>query len=544
MDPPASEAKMGEVVPGSNVNSEFATADQTSWSGSCVKKIKQQSIERQSLVSAEDEAEDTDGIVTKETQLDIPQVRDACFPDSKAMKEKLRENMHKPRYDVCDFYKTEGVFQAVARNQLFENITLGVISFNALWISIDTEYNSADTLVTALPVFVVAENIFCIFFTFELFMRFGAFAKKQNCLRDAWFCFDAFMVTMMIFETWILTIILLASGAEGGLGNTGLLSLLRLLRLSRLARMARLLRSMPELLILIRGMVAAVRSVLVTMTLLIIVLYVFAILFKSLAIETDFGKQYFPTIPRAMHTLFVFGVIMDNLADFSKALVQTTGDIGIVLLIAWYAFILIATLTVMNLLVGVLCEVISSVAIVEREEIMIGYVNQKLSEILVDFGLDRNEDGVPIVGKIDFLEIFQARDTALLLNEIEVDVFALVDLVDTIFAKEDGTEKKMEFPDLIEVMMDHRSSKSATVKNVTEIRKYCHVRMDYIQAKINEIWAKEIEARIILEAYISTLGEMLDEAIGALNPNPVSFEEQVAIVEGKLQREAAAAQEE
>ena len=44
--------------------------------------------------------------------------------------------------------------------------------------------------------------------------------------------------------------------------------LVRLLRLTRMARMARLLRAMPELLVLIKGMVVAMRSVFFTLCLL------------------------------------------------------------------------------------------------------------------------------------------------------------------------------------------------------------------------------------------------------------------------------------
>mmetsp|Transcript_67500 Transcript_67500/g.123241 ORF Transcript_67500/g.123241 Transcript_67500/m.123241 type:complete len:80 (-) Transcript_67500:13-252(-) len=43
-------------------------------------------------------------------RLDMPKPHKAVFVDAKAMKDKLRENMHKPRYDVTNFYKKEGFF--------------------------------------------------------------------------------------------------------------------------------------------------------------------------------------------------------------------------------------------------------------------------------------------------------------------------------------------------------------------------------------------------------------------------------------------------
>merc|ERR1712003_287953 len=107
-------------------------------------------------------------------------------------------------------------------------------------------------------------------------------------MKDGWFVFDTFMVTMMIFETWIMFVVVAAAGGGGqSLGNAGMLRILRLLRLSRMARMARLLRSMPELLILIKGMVAALRSVFFTLLLLVILMYVFAILFRQMTMDVD-----------------------------------------------------------------------------------------------------------------------------------------------------------------------------------------------------------------------------------------------------------------
>eukprot|EP00419_Tripos_fusus_P050768 CAMPEP_0172840548 /NCGR_PEP_ID=MMETSP1075-20121228/29406_1 /TAXON_ID=2916 /ORGANISM="Ceratium fusus, Strain PA161109" /LENGTH=63 /DNA_ID=CAMNT_0013684405 /DNA_START=154 /DNA_END=342 /DNA_ORIENTATION=+ len=63
-----------------------------------------------------------------------------------------------------------------------------------------------------------------------------------------------------------MTTVMLVMGGDGavGLGNASILRMARLLRLTRLFRMARLLRAMPELLILVKGMAAAMRSVVFT----------------------------------------------------------------------------------------------------------------------------------------------------------------------------------------------------------------------------------------------------------------------------------------
>merc|ERR1711977_785070 len=102
----------------------------------------------------------------------------------------------------------------------------------------------------------------------------------------------------MVMETWVLLIIMAASGSSGGNplgGNTSILRLFRLLRLSRLMRM---LRSLPELMILIKGMVTAMKSVAYVMGLLVLITYVFAIAFTQLAIdpEKEMGDAYFANV--------------------------------------------------------------------------------------------------------------------------------------------------------------------------------------------------------------------------------------------------------
>jgi len=111
----------------------------------------------------------------------------AIFADAAAMKAKVKENIMKPDYNVAQFYKTEGYPQEIARSAIFDNVTLAVIGLNALWIWIDTDYNDSATLLDAHPVFQVGENLFCAYFALELLIRFLAFNRKRDCMRDAWF---------------------------------------------------------------------------------------------------------------------------------------------------------------------------------------------------------------------------------------------------------------------------------------------------------------------------------------------------------------------
>jgi len=320
----------------------------------------------------------------------------------------------------------------------------------------------------------------------EISIRFLAFRNKVNCMKDPLFVFDSGRVCMMIFETWIMAIILLsASSGEGGggLGNAGLLRLLRLLRLSRMARVARLLRSMPELLVLIKGMIAAIRSVFFTLVLLFLILYVFAILFRQLTVDTAIGAEKFYNILSCMQTLVLDGILFDGPGDL-MALIED--ESLYVLVVVYYLFVLFAALTVMNMLIGVLCEVVSATAAMEREELTIVYVRERLQVIcdrLCSHCYEKDEDGEQVmkVKKKEFLSILQDPEATQLLTEAQVDVFGLVDLIDTVFATETGAERVCDFGDLIEVFLDQRTSNTATVKDITTLRKYVRGRLDLME---------------------------------------------------------------
>merc|ERR1719478_1636219 len=118
---------------------------------------------------------------------------------------------------------------------------------------------------------------------------------------------------MMVLETWHMTIVMLATGAgsSGGMGDASILRLLRLLRLTRMARMARLLRAMPELMILIKGMVVAMRSVFFTLCLLCVIIYLFSIAFRQLTDGLPIGTMYFRSVPDSMASLLLRGTLPD-----------------------------------------------------------------------------------------------------------------------------------------------------------------------------------------------------------------------------------------
>jgi len=410
----------------------------------------------------------------------------ACFVDAEAMKDKIRKAMGKPPYSVSQYYYDEGWCQYIARHSLFENVTLSVIGFNALWIAVDTDHNPADVLLDAPMAFVLAENLFCVYFTAEILIRFFAFKSKKNCIYDAWFVFDSLLVMMMVFDTWITSLILMFGSSEKGnrnFGNASVLRLLRLLRLFRVARMAKLLRAVPELLILVKGIGVATRSVFFTLVLLVVVIYVFGIAFTQLLKGEEAGEEFFDNVAHSMGTLLLHGCFLDEIITVMYALNNTNVVYAAVMIL----FVLFASLTVMNMLIGVLCEVVSAVSQVEKEEMLVNYVKLRMEQIMDS--LDIDSDGM--ITKEEFRSIIQTPEACMALHEVGVDVVGLVDLCDIIY---DNCQDQLSKTVLLETVLSLRGSNSATVKDMVDLRKVLVTQLAMTEDRLEEKLSDRITA--------------------------------------------------
>jgi hypothetical protein len=406
------------------------------------------------------------------------------FSDVEAIKQRVRDQKLKPNpYSVHDFYYEAGLFQAIAKHSLFENLTLGVIVLNALWISFDTDGNTADTIIDAKPVYVAADSLFFGYFTLELFIRFMAFKSKTNCCKDPWFVFDSTLVALYLFDPFCIGIMAAMSGGKGLNLPT---AILRLFRLARLSRLVRMLRSLPELMIMIKGMLSAAASVGYTLGLLLVITYVFSIALRNLVPKGSNAEEtYFRSVPEGMHNLIIFGTFLDNLADF---VLDVKEDSAICLFLCW-SYIALSALTVMNMLIGVLCEVISAVAEEEKESMMIDKVKDKFGSVINS--LDVNHDGV--ISWEEFKKIVNIPEALRALESVNVNPENLVDVAEDFFF-EDETPVALTFEQFMTMVLDLRGGQIASVKDIMAMGKRCSAnvimvkgRMDVVDNKLQRL---------------------------------------------------------
>jgi len=422
--------------------------------------------------------------------------------------------------DAFPKYHKTGPVAFIARHSVFESFTLFVIAVNACWIGYDADTNTAASIETADPLYTIGENCFCIYFTAEILIRFMAFHTKKLCLTDGWFVFDSALVTMMVFEAWVVPLFLANGGMGGGIG------FLRLLRLLRLTRMARLMRSFPELLTLVMGMLAAVRSVAMTLLLLIIFNYIFAIVFTGNLGENPAYAETFGTMGMSMFNLFLAGTLLDDITTPTRAMLDQGlyMDLGFMLL-----YILVSSFTVLNMLIGVLCEVVSATKASEEEKAIVELVREKIEGVLNKI----DTDGSGKLSREEFDTMVDGEDAAVVkeaLDEIGVEAKHLLALSDSLFELDDDeveeimkqnpgkTEeeirlegRELTFADFLKTLCHMRPENDASVMDIAEVRKMMRraLRRTEIRVENFDTQISKVEQQGLPSSHVAALRALI-----------------------------------
>jgi len=254
-----------------------------------------------------------------------------------------------------------------------------------------------------------------------------------------------------------------------GLGSSSLLKVFRLVRLTRIAKMAHVFQALPELMILLKGIFVAARSVCFTLGLLTFCIYLFALIFRQITYNSPMGKQHFPSVLGAMATLLLGGVMPDQ-RPFLTAMFP---DYGMVIVAG--LFILLATFTVMNMLVGVLVEVVKVVSTIEKEELLVANVKEALFKMLEDLHIDIDKNNR--ISKQEFQALIVQPKAVQLIRALGVDIMGLVDFSDFIFAE----DHELSYGEFMSMVLELRGSNNATVRDIVELRKWLMQELDMIK---------------------------------------------------------------
>mmetsp|Transcript_33679 Transcript_33679/g.77751 ORF Transcript_33679/g.77751 Transcript_33679/m.77751 type:complete len:502 (+) Transcript_33679:121-1626(+) len=395
---------------------------------------------------------------------------------------------------TTDDLPRRGFFARIAHDKTLENVTLFVIVLNAVWMFIDVEWNHdslrQNGVLPLEPWSTVVENYFCGYFTVEIVIRFFGFRTCLSCCKDAWFMFDLALVILMVLETWVLPLIELAGGGGSDLSD---LSPLRLLRLLRLSRLARFMRFFPELLTLVRGMARAMQSVAWILLFLLIVTYVFAIIFTSQLgtpgytpppdSEDQTAPELFSDMGSGMMSLFTHGILGDNLHYFLLTLQQDS----VLLMWCGMIFMILCGISLLNMLIGILCQVIADSSEEEAKAQEQATLERLLQELFE--AADVNGDGE--ISAEEWSLVASSDKCLQLLKRLQLDerkpvATRLAELQSTIFGGGEGSDSEAELEGL-NISIDQFKSQ------VLDLRK---------DAKIGHFDLRRLETRIQREDHV------------------------------------------
>jgi len=347
-----------------------------------------------------------------------------------------------------------------------------MILFSTLWVAVDSDYNKASVLIQAPLIFQLVDNAICLYFLLELVVRFLSFSSKCEAFKQFAFNFDLFLVLLMVEETWIQVLVYLFMGKtshRNGLNHfSSSLRALRLLRITRAFRMTRLFRAVPELLILINGISMAIRSVCTTLLLLVLLTYMFAVALTELLADTD-AQGNFSSVLSGTNFLLLQVICGWDLSFLTTTMEQTPLCYGILLV-----YIMIASLTIMNMLTGVMVDVVATTAEIEQDERNMKALTQDIADIICL----TDTDGDARVTAEEFSRLLQSPHAVKKLNEGGVNVLALADFADFVFR--DVAELSLE--DFTDIVLEFRGSNQATTKDMVDLRVFVSKELARLEA--------------------------------------------------------------
>jgi len=389
-------------------------------------------------------------------------------------------------------------FGMIAKSKVFEYVTIGVIIFNAIMIGHDADYSARygkdENLYKGPIYFAVLECFFCAYFTVEIVVRFIAYKVKRNCIWDAWFVFDSVLVLMMIVETLILPFV------SGG-GPLGGLNILRLLRLLRITRMAKLMRAFPQLMMIVKGIAAATRAVVWTFAMLILVTFTWAILFTNeyhqgladdeqisewmeednLDDPTKYGMEFFGSMGKSMLSLIIMGTILDDVTQCCDAIRKSQ---KMWMLGAFILYILINSFTVMNMLVGILVEVVDSTAEGENNRMREEGVKEAITTIFMQ--MDKDKSGS--ISREEFLRMKRDEKVMKALQELEVQEKHFDMYVDCLFQPaEDGQTPTLSFRTLLDCICRLRPGTSVNALDFASFKQSVMQGQNLLRDRVGRI---------------------------------------------------------
>ena len=220
------------------------------------------------------------------------------------------------------------IFFNLKESRIFQYLIISIIIFNAFVIGMDT-YELNDF---TRKIINIIDYSITIFFVIEICIRFIGEPRKINFFKSGWNVFDTIIVLISLVP----------------LPNNSSFLLLRLLRVFRVLRIISII---PELKLIIEALIDSIKRVFYVSLLLFIILYIYATIGSII-----FGGN----IPTRWNNVGVSMITLFQVLTLSswEQVMLPLQEIYWWAWIYFFSFIIICGITMLNLLIAVLVDVV------------------------------------------------------------------------------------------------------------------------------------------------------------------------------------------
>jgi len=273
----------------------------------------------------------------------------------------------------------------ILKHQKFDNLVGFSILVNAATIGVQTDWNARMQNDEVAPGLEVFEYIFCVWFTTELSMKIyvnGRFLWSPFREGFFWNCFDTLVVSAQLFEMVVAALTPAPEENAEGSFDLSILRILRILRLIRILRVLRVLHLITELRAIVSSIIGSFKSLLWTVVLLLLMIYIVAVYFTQCVTQHIVDGQhlrtsltsgevdlenYFGSLGRSILSLWQ---AMSGGLDWDTLAGPLLDDIGAIQGLLFASYIGFSLLALMNVVTGVFVQTALQSAMKEEDSFM------------------------------------------------------------------------------------------------------------------------------------------------------------------------------
>jgi hypothetical protein len=203
---------------------------------------------------------------------------------------------------------------------------------------------------------------------------------------------------------------------------------------------------------MVMSMMQATTRVGYAMLLLCLAIYSFAVVMHTLLSKNPGTGVYWSTMQMCMSTLLCNGVFGDSMGTVLRLMMNENEFLAIVFFLL---FVVIATITLINMLVGVLCEAVGEAGQARADQ---DAIEEMQTTIIQQLKVHDNGQGQ--VSKEDLEHLLRDADAIACLARIHVDIGFLVAMKDVLLMYHDST---IAITSIVDLMLSCRENAASTV---------------------------------------------------------------------------------